>query len=204
MKKTILPVLFTCLIYSCGQKTQEAVTVDEPTVNAGVGPSSIEGASYTDPLGVQVTIEAKIIELNKNSSFNAGIGWSRQGANYKDPDYSGTVKTSYINIPILYTYKGNSGLYGEIGLQPSFLLTAKDKGKLTTGFEYNEDYKSSMNKFDLGIAGGTGYMFKNGFGIGARVIYGITKVEKGNDGATHNLLAVGSLKYRFSKGKKKQ
>ena len=184
---------------------QSCKRIEEVTATAGAGGSSIEGGSYTDPLGMQVSIEAKIIEVNKKSSFSAGIGYSRQGANYKDPDYSGTVTTSYINLPLLYTYQSDKGFYGEIGLQPSFLLSGRDKGitSFTFAYEYDDDYKDSLNKFDLGIPVGIGYQFKNGLGIGARAVYGLLNVEKGNDYATHNLLVVGLLRYRFNFQKKK-
>lgn len=196
MKKFMFPVMFACLLCSCR-------SIEEVEATAAAGKANLVGGSYVDPLGVHVSIGAKILAPNKNSSVRAALGYSMQGGNYKDPAYTGTVKTSYITLPLLYTYESDKGFYGEIGLQPALLLSAKDKGKTTFGFEYDDDYKDSVNKIDVGIPVGAGYCFKNGFGIGVRATYGLIKVEKGNTETVHNFVIAAIVRYRFNLGKKK-
>ncbi len=199
MRNIITFLIAGTVLYSCST-IKEAPQVD---LKAGVGGASMEGGSYTDPLGMQVSVEVKLIELNKNSSLSTGLGYSLQGANYKDPDYSGTVRTSYLNVPLLYTYESNGGFYAEVGLQPALLLSAKDKGTISNGGSYDENFKNSMGKVDIGVPIGGGYKFKNGLGIGARITYGLLKADKTAGESTHNLLITGILSYRFKCGKKK-
>jgi len=161
------------------------------TASASAGKSTMVGEdSWSDPLGVQVTIETKFAEVNSRSSFTAGIGYSMQGSAYKEDEFSGKVTANYLIAPILYSYNNKNGFYAEAGLQPAILLSAKDKYE---GQSY--DYKDYMKTFDLGLPVGAGYNLKNGFGLGIRVIPGITKNHK--EGNSRNLVALLRLSYTF-------
>ena len=139
--------------------------------------------SWRDPIGLQVTVESKIVEVNKQSSFNAGIGYSMQGSAWEEGSVSGKVTANYIIGPVIYSYSGKKGFYAEAGLQPAILLSAKDKVNGQAG-SYN--YKEFMKTFNLGLPVGAGYNFKKGFGLGIRVIPGITKNHK--EGNSRDLL----------------
>lgn len=55
------------------------------------------------------------------------------------------------------------------------MLSAKDK---YDGDSY--DYREWIKTFDLGIPLGVGYEFPNNFGVGLRVIPGITNINAGD------------------------
>jgi hypothetical protein len=169
MKFTILTFCIGFILQSCW-------------VGGGIGKSTMYGEdSWEDPIGAQVTIEAKILEISNTSSLSAGVGFSFQGSDYKEPNLEGKVLTNYIVAPILYNYKSSSGFYANGGLQPAILVTAKDKYNGQTF-----DYKDQMKTFDLGLVAEGGYKFNNGIGLGVRAIPGITKNH--NSGNSRNLL----------------
>lgn len=174
MKNFIFLVAAAYLLQSCSQKI---------TAGAMAGKSQYVGEeSWEDPLGLQVTIESKLIEINKQFSFNAGIGYSMQGSAYAEENFSGKVTANYIIAPITYNYQSKNGFYAEAGLQPAILLSAKDK---VSGQE-SYDYKKYMQTFNLGLPVGAGYNFKKGFGLGIRCIPGIIKNHK--EGNSRDLL----------------
>jgi len=178
--KNFIPFTAVIFIFSSCYTTEVSVSAGKSTM---VGEDS-----WSDPLGAQVTIETKIAEASKQSSFTVGIGYSMQGSAYKEDEFSGKVKANYLIAPLLYSYKSKNGFYAEAGLQPAILLSAKDEYE---GESY--DYKDFMKTFDLGIPVGAGFRFKNGFGLGVRVIPGITKNHK--EGNSRNLVALLRLCY---------
>lgn len=179
MKKVIILLFCAGLLQSC-------------IAILGIGSADILGGSYDDPVGAQVSIESKIYEMDENSSFNAGLGVSLQGGAYDETEGSGTVKLTYLNVPLLYTYESNKGIYGEIGLQPGILLRAKDK---YNGVLY--DYKDYVSKFELGLPIGIGYRLNDNLSVGIRATYGITNVEDSED-SFHNLLTVALISYKLN------
>jgi len=161
----------------------------------------IGNPSWWDPIGGQIGLEKTIWDLSENSTIRAGIGVSLQGANYKEPGYSGKVTLSYIGLPILYNYKHQKGIYGEIGLQPGFLLVARDK--IDGGESWS--YRDFVRKFELGLPVGAGYWITDRLGLGARAIIGITNLDNtGSEIADHNYLITGVVRYRLKWPNKKQ
>jgi len=136
-------------------------------------------------------------------SFSPGLNFSKQGGAYTETGgFEGKIVSSYLNIPILARYRTGGGFYAEAGLQPGILLSAKDKYDGNT-----DDFKSYFKSFDVGLPMGIGYDFKNGIGIGVRVIPGIMNIdkEKGDveDEPNKNFAAGLMLSYSFSTKKKK-
>lgn len=161
----------------------------------GFGSAFIMGnESWKDPFGFQVGIEAKVLEMNNNSSVNLGLGFSKQGAGWEEGELSGRVNLYYLNVPLLYRYTSNQWIYGEIGLQPGILLSAKDKYNGIT-----EDYKYGVKTFELGLPVGAGYQISEQLAVGVRVTYGLTNLDKlGSDVADHNVLAVVIVRYSLN------
>jgi hypothetical protein len=179
---TAFCIALTALLFlqSCAKK-----------IVVGAGKSEMTGEpSWTDPIGAQVSIEAKIVEVSKVSELTGGLGFSYQGSKYKEPSFSGVVRTSYLNFPLLYNYHHPNGFYAEAGLQPAILLSAKDK---YNGSSY--DYKDEMKTFELGLPVGAGYVMKSGLGIGIRIIPGLTKNHK--EGNSRNLLMLAMLSFEL-------
>lgn len=182
MKKLLFLLLIAFLLQSCSPKVLRCLLA--------TGYSNIKGGSYEDPVAAQVGVETKVMDINDQSSLSSGVNFTYQGGAYTDSYVSGKVRLGYLNIPVLYTYQFPSRVYGEIGLQPGFLLLAKDK---YDGGSY--DYKDHVNKFDLGLPIGVGYKINDQMSVGVRGTWGFGNVEKSNDENTHNLLVVGMFRY---------
>jgi len=171
---------------------------------AGIGLSHIKGGeSWKGKLGFQIGIESKILELDQRSLLTAGLNFSLQGADYSESgsygNFAGTVNLTYIGIPVLYTHNFSDKLYGEAGLQPGILMSAKDKYD-----GHTDDYKDYMKKFDLGLPVGVCYRLTDRLSVGLRVIYGLTNLDDSDDdGNDHNLLVLGLIKYNFDWPKSK-
>ena len=204
------------------QSAPSGVTVSEAPVMLsnlspiiGIGKSGIggknSGNSWEDPLGGIIGVETKIYKFDENSSLKTGLNVSFQGADYSESydtdsynanrlksaldehQFSGTVKTTYLNIPFLYNYSANSGFYVEAGLQPGYLLSSKDKFD-----EGSYDYKDYMKKFELGLPIGAGYWVNNQLCIGARAIWGLTNnSDSGSGDKDHNYLITGTISYNI-------
>jgi len=83
------------------------------------------------------------------------------------------VRLNYLVAPVTATYETKSGFFGEAGLRPGLLLSAKDKhnGEST-------DIKSEYKGFDMSAVLGVGYQFKNNLGVELHYFPGIVNINK--------------------------
>jgi len=162
------------------------------------------GDSWSGAFGLQGGAEA-LIPFNSDFPLTAwaGINVSMQGAgweeDYGEGLYDGVTRLWYLNFPLLARYPFGSGFYGEAGLQPGILLSAKDK---FDGESVN--VRDNIKTFDLGIPLGVGYDFPNNFGVGLRVTPGVMNISKGDWASynDHNFVVALRGTYTF-KGKNK-
>jgi len=201
MKKIIILSLFVAVMESCVimYDKEDHYKLHPLYLLPGIGASSIRGSdSWVDPVGIQLGVETNICKINKSSQIRSGLGFSYQGAGYREPMVSGRVRLSYLNLPFIYSYEGKNKIYGEIGLQPGLLLSAKDK---YNGTSY--DFKDQVNSFELGLPVGVGYRINDRINLGIRGTYGLTKINKSGDVGDHNYMVVGLLRYAIDWPKKK-
>jgi hypothetical protein len=124
--------------------------------------------------------------------FGAEANVSSEGSKYDDIYASGKVVLTYLNVPLVAQLRDHLGFYGEVGVQPGFLLSAKDK--------YNgnsDDYKDYVNSFDFGIPLGIGYIAQKKVGINLRYIFGVSNMNKGDNAKDHNRVWALRLFYLF-------
>jgi len=135
------------------------------------------------------------IPMSENFSIEPGVYYSQKGyelngaLNLKGLDFLGAnakavLLSQYVDMPILL--KGNfNGLQIFAGPQISYL--AKADLKTTAGvFGINllnktMDATSQFNRWDVGVTGGIGYQFTNGFNISASYEYGLSKLDANNN-----------------------
>jgi Outer membrane protein beta-barrel domain len=146
--------------------------------------------------GFQVGLMFRAFQLSPVTSFWIEPGYSLMGEKYEDSfgdeEYTMTINLSYISIPLMARFQGKSGLYGEVGLQPQFLVGAKVKAE-----GESEDIKEETNSFDFGIPAGIGYEFNHKIGIGARYYFGFTNIAKDSDENILNQVLTLRVHYRF-------
>ena len=147
---------------------------------AGVNSSFCgESDSWTNAFGVQGGV-ALNMPCNLSLPFTTWVegNISMQGARYEDDwgegPVEGLTRLWYANFPLTAKYQLENGFYGEAGLQPGILLSAKDK---VNGESW--DYSDWVNRFDLSVPVGVGYEFENHIGIGVRITPGLTNINAG-------------------------
>lgn len=165
-----------CLLNSCALTPCTTMSANLGLVNSHIVG---ESDSWMPAFGAQGGIAA---ELPFNCDFPL-TAWvetniSMQGARWEEDWGEGLTKgitrTFNLNIPLTARYPFSGGFYAEAGIQPGFILSAKDK---YDGDSY--DVKDWFKTFDLGIPLGVGYNFKNNFGVNLRLIPGLTNVNGG-------------------------
>lgn len=155
--------------------------------------STINGdsESYDQLLpGFHAGLGIRLVELNEVFGIRTELTFSTQGAKYKDTYVSGKVMMNYISLPVLVRAGTASGFYGEAGVQPAVLISAKDKYEDET-----YDFKEYVNGFDLSALLGAGYQ-KNRLGVGIRIAQGLSNINKDSDDKDRNF--VGSIRTTFS------
>lgn len=198
MKKILVLLLCAWILQSCANI--QTAGVKDARVLAAMGAADVHGSkSWSPKIAGMVGAEVKPLMFSEKSSVIAGLGISFQGASYKEDMYSGKVNMTYLNIPLLYTYESNGGFYGEAGLQPGILLSAKDK---FDGGSAN--YRDYMKTFDLGLPVGAGYNINDNLSVGARATFGLLNIDNsGYDVKDNNFLLTGVVRYRINLPSKK-
>ena len=84
-----------------------------------------------------------------------------------DNDYTGTIKLSYLNIPLMAKYYVAEGFSLEAGPQIGFLLSAKDD---YNDWRYGEDdIKEDVKGTDFGVNLGVGYKMESGLNFSCSI-----------------------------------
>lgn len=170
MKKVLLVCLVLIATKSFSQSFMSGIAKKlEFGLKAGVNASNFTNASFpTDPLigfhgGATVAFK-----ITNNFLIQEDFLFSMQGAKIKGGSLDvQDLKLYYVSVPILLKYRTNTGFFIEAGAQ--------------TGMKVKEDVAGEQSgdvfkKVDVAAVGGIGYQSKIGLGIGARYVYGLSKV----------------------------
>lgn len=173
-------------IYICGALTKSSLYTYK-----GKGSGSYNnqgGVNWDSKFGAQIGLAANIATLNKHFSFRTEINTSYQGASYEDVSYSvnGNINFLYTYVPFILRYRHDTGIFGEVGFQPGFLINARDRfnGKST----FYNDY---IRKLDFGISAGVGYELNSNISLGLALYQGFANISKaGSDGKSNHVVAL--------------
>lgn len=204
MKK--ITTFIVALLASVGVFAQPEAGTFSITPKFGATITSITGnsyqASYKLDKVINTTIEGGITtgcvagaeasyQVSKLFAVTAGLLFTQQGKErngyYRGEDLSITDKSkcrlSYLNVPILANVYVVKGLAVKVGIQPGFLLSAKNKYNVdATGLAATFDKHNTVNvkdyfkKVDFSIPVGLSYEFFNVI-IDARYNWGLTKIN---------------------------
>lgn len=124
-------------------------------------------------------------------SLQAEVLYSAEGVKFD----LGNIKITNVSVPIVIQYGPPPGFYWEGGLQPNFMVSAKQSGAPTG----NGDVKKDFKPFGLHFITGGGYRFDWGLGIGLRYNYGLINQAKSDiENKRTNTLSI-ALLYRFGR-----
>jgi hypothetical protein len=137
------------------------------------------------------------IGLTDKLSFQPELLYNSIGAKYEGGDAEGTLKLSYISLPLDLQYSfGKFNVHA--GPQVSFLASAKDKWE--EGSDSGEDdIKEAFKGIDLGLNIGFGLNFGK-LDVGARYTAGLSNIiDEGDAKVTNNVIQL-SVGYRLFGG----
>ena len=159
-------------------------------------------------LGFAVGVEAEY-GLSEKFSVAAGVLYSLQGCDYGEyklkingETVSGYDKNQYnlgyLNIPIVANFYFAKGWAIKAGVQPGFLLSAKNKvdGVGATP-SVNDDIKDTFKSFDLSIPLGLSFEYEKAV-FDLRYNLGVTKMNKEGDNSLKNSVIQFTVGYKFA------
>jgi hypothetical protein len=135
-----------------------------------------------------------VFPFSSTVAFEPEVVYSVKGANASDPSepgFSGSVKTSYLQIPALLRFELAAAT---IGPKPFIYAGPALAFKTSCTFEVHgpgvsdssscDDAEGNINSTDFSLIGGIGIAFNAGgrtLGLAARYDYGLSKVSKAAD-----------------------
>ena len=152
------------------------------------------------------------IPVTDKISFEPGLQYAQKGytmqgdlkvdaLKFLGVNASANVEAHYIDIPLVLKAELAKGLSIYAGPQVSYLV--KNNLHLNAGILgislYNDrlDITDNFNRVDMGLAGGIGYKFDNGFNIKAGYDYGLSKLDKNDNFKAYNRVAKISVGFSF-------
>ena len=170
----------------------------------GLNIANITDIDDADPrLGLVAGAELEY-QITDMVSLSAGALYSMQGSKQQNGNilglninYKSTLKTDYLNIPIMANVYITDGLAVKLGLQPGLNLSAKYKyDGSVAGYEgSSEGDIDDVKSFDLALPIGVSYEINN-FVIDGRYNFGLSKVFETGDNK-HSVFQI-TLGYKFS------
>ncbi len=182
---------------------------------------AICGTSFAQDFGWGVKVGMNVSDMSKLSGSDAKTGltagvfadyrfndwfavsgdllFSREGAKFKDDGDKVTIKSNYLNIPILANFYVLDDLAFKIGIQPGFMLSGKAKTK-TGGQEYSQSITDNFHTVDFAFPVGVSYELFDKIILDARSNIGVANVLKVADDSNsnvHNNYFTISVGYRF-------
>lgn len=128
------------------------------------------------------------------------VNYSMQGAKASTSGADFSLSQNYLNVPVLFKYKHESGFFAETGPQIGFLMSAK-----LSGGGNSVDVKSDCKSTDFSWAFGLGYLVKSvNAGIDARYNLGLTNNEtsgSNSNGTVKNSVIQVGIFYLFGSSK---
>ena len=152
------------------------------------------------------------IPVSNKISFEPGLQYSQKGytmqgnlkidaLKFLGANASAKVEANYIDVPLVLKAEVAKGLSIYAGPQLSYLVKNNlhlNAGVLGISLYNNKiDITDNFNRVDMGIAGGIGYKFDNGFNIKAGYDYGLSKLDKNNTFKAYNRVAKITVGFSF-------
>ncbi len=193
MKKVIIvTATFFLLLQAKAQDTHFGI-------KAGLNASSLNYPNNSDmqsKIGFNAGLLAHIHTSSKMWAVQPELYYSSEGAKSKS-NSNESLNLGYLNLPVLIQYMFDNGFRLEAGPQVGFLMSAKSKvGSTST------DVKDNMQSAVFSIPLGLGYLTTGGLGFDARYNFGISNINKSDNGPkVHSNVFQFDVFYQFSSSK---
>lgn len=186
MKK--LMMIAAMMVATLTVSAQQATGTFSIIPKAGINLSNLAGDVSGNSIKIGLVAGAEgMYQVNPLLGLSAGLLYSMQGCEGKNDS---KANYDFINIPMLANFYVAPNFALKIGLQPAFVVSAKDKFDKT---EY--DVKDAMQSITLDLPIGASYEISN-FVIDARYNLGLAKINK-HDGSIRNSVIQLTLGYKI-------
>ena len=194
MKK--LMMIAALMLMSMGAFAQNEVGQFTLKPMVGMTLANITNIDGKIKVGLAAGVEAEY-GITETFGVSGGVLYSMEGSKNKD---NSDFKTNldYINVPILANAYLFKGFAVKVGVQPGFLVRAKEKYS-NGGITVDGDIKDACNKVQLSIPIGLSYEYAD-FVFDARYNWGLTNTFKNDnsDKKSHNSVFMFTLGYKFA------
>lgn len=194
MKK--LMMIAAMMLMSMGAFAQNEVGQFTLKPMVGMTLANITNIDGKIKVGLAAGVEAEY-GITETFGVSGGVLYSMEGSKNKD---NSDFKTNldYINVPILANAYLFKGFAVKVGVQPGFLVRAKEKYS-NGGITVDGDIKDACNKVQLSIPIGLSYEYAD-FVFDARYNWGLTNTFKNDnsDKKSHNSVFMFTLGYKFA------
>jgi hypothetical protein len=190
--------------YSNSSNTSSTAKVKKVKAQRGKSYNDDSETKFGFVFGYQFSTEIgdEIIATNPRNGFYYGISlknsfsdkiglktdllYSNMGAKFG----SSTDELNYIQLPVTVDFKFLKIAHFNVGPQIGYLLNAH--------FNNNDNYFSTLNRWDYGIVGGLNIQIpKTGFVIGGKYYYGLANIVENNSIKISNTAYSANLNYYF-------
>lgn len=194
MKKLVL--LVAIMASSMAAYAQAKVGSWTVTPSVGMTVANITNSNADYKIGLIAGADA-MYQVNETIGISGGLFFAQQGCKDKENGYTAKLKNNYLNVPLMVNAYVAPGLALKLGVQPSFLLSAKASAS-ASGVSGTVDLKDAYNTIDLSLPVGLSYEF-NRIVLDARYNLGLTKVlsDTPSDDNGKNSVIQFTVGYRF-------
>ena len=145
------------------------------------------GGYVTIPVADVLSIEPALYYSKKGYELRGAL--NLKGMEFLGANAKAKLNSQYIDLPVLL--KGNfSGFQVFAGPQVSYLVNADLRttaGALGINLlNKTMDATPQFNRWDVGVTGGIGYQFTNGFNVMAAYDHGLSKVDANQNMSSYN------------------
>jgi hypothetical protein len=194
MKRMLLVIFAACGAAVASAQVQFGIKAGVNIANVTLSGDN-SGVSFDSKTDFHAGVLASL-PLFSDFHLQPEILYSGQGASASASGTTVKLNYGYLNIPVLFKYQHESGLFAETGPQVGFLLSAKEDADGQT-----IDAKSDTQSTDFSWAFGIGYKIPEiNLGIDARYNLGLTNLAKGSqsgEGTAKNSVFQIGLFYMF-------
>lgn len=157
------------------------------------------GISASIPIGGGVSLSPGAFYSQKGYELSGDYKINKM--DFVGANASAKVNSQYIDVPLLLKIEPSKGFEIFAGPQVSFLV--KSDLKIDAGamgfsfFKRTMDITNDMNDIDLGLTGGLGYRFANGFSVNATYDHGLSRLDKNENFKAYNQAFEVGIGYSF-------
>lgn len=157
------------------------------------------GAYVNLPVTGFLSVEPGLFYSQKGFSMTGSFSSDRM--EFLNARATVTNQAHYIDMPILAKVYLTEGFHLFAGPQVSYLVnnTVRTRASVLGFSVLNQEFNTtgSFGKLDVGISGGMGYKFGNGFNLQAGYDYGLRRLDARNSFDTFNRVIKVSMGYEF-------